>query len=182
MKLLRGTVVASAVASALAILAACSEETPTAPPVVATPPPVTIVPTPTPTPTPTPVAQCTLDDMPDCGANCCSEADSGRYDEELRVAMDAVFKAKPELFDEDGTLAVNPSVYTDAVAAKIRELYGYCARGGDRPGPPVGHSISEDEVAIKVDNRFSQNTDIVIGVQGNAPGIVRHFNCRPAAF
>jgi hypothetical protein len=185
MKLLHGTVLAGAVASVVAVvLVACSDKSvPTAPVASATPTPVTVAPSPSPSPTLVPVAQCNLDQMPDCAKDCCfSDDDNTLYETELEVSMAAVKKAHPEMFDTDGTLAVNPSEYTDAVATDIRLRYGYCARGGDRPGPPLGHSISEDEVAIKRDNRMSQNSDIVIGTLGNLPGLVRVFTCRPASF
>lgn len=184
MKLLPGTVLASVAISASAlIVVACKDSTPTTPVTSSTPSPIPASPSPVPSPSPTPVAQCNLDQMPDCASACCFEDDdNGLYEAELNYAMGVVQKNHPEMFDDDGSLAVNPSVYTDAVAEVIRNTYGYCARGGDRPGPPVGHSISEDEVAIKRDNRMSQNTDIVVGSLGNVPGIVRVFTCRPASF
>ena len=95
--------------------------------------------------------------------------------------MQAVRESRPEWFKANGSLRVGEKQYVNAVAAKVTELFGLCARGGDAPNPNGGgHSISGDEVAIKRDNELSQNFDIIFG-SGN-PGIVRNFTCRPASF
>ncbi len=159
-------------------LGGCGGGSPTAAP---TPAP-TPIPTPTPAPTPTPVGTCTLTAMPDCGSSCCREGGTPLFDAEILEAQAAVRADHPDWFRPKGTLRVGDEQYTEAVAAKITELFGLCARGGDTRGPRGGgHSISGDEVAIKRDNDLSQNVDIIIG-STRTPSIVRHFTCRPASF
>jgi len=187
-KLFHGTVLAAAaLATAMCVVVACNDSTPPTAPVGGTPAPVAGTPAPapstTPTPTPTPsaaVAACTVGPMPDCAADCCDEAEDGLFDDEIVNAIAAVRRENPDWFGRDDQIQVSAAEYTNAVAGQITKLYGLCARGGDKPGPPVGHSISEDEVAIKRDNRLSQNVDIIYG-NGQA-GIIRYFNCRPASF
>jgi hypothetical protein len=120
--------------------------------------------------------------MPDCGDSCCREGGTPLFDAEILQAQAAVRADHPDWFRPNGSLRVGDEQYTDAVAKKVTELFGLCARGGDARGPRGGgHSISGDEVAIKRDNDLSQNVDIIIG-STRTPSIVRHFTCRPASF
>jgi len=183
MNLLRGACLPLAMLAVLT-LGACGDESPTANPTPAPTPTPAPAPsaTPTPAPTPTPVATCTAEPMPDCGASCCREGGTPLFDAEIIEAQAAVKADHPTWFKPNGSLRVGEEQYVDAVAKKITELFGYCARGGDHRGPRSGgHSISGDEVAIKRDNSLSQNVDIIIG-SSNMPRIVRHFTCRPASF
>lgn len=175
MRYLRGTTVAVFLGS-LAHLG-CDGDAPSTPsgPVVSASP----TPTPAPTPTPTPAARtCTLTPMDDCGrSGCCVRGGpAAQFDEEISVAQEALLVSSPDLFNPNGSLAVDEVTYTNALAAKITQLFGLCARGGGG-----GTSISRDEVAVKRDNNLSQNYDVILGA-GNRPYIGEHYSCRPASF
>lgn len=162
--------------ASLALLAfvSCSDTEPAAPTVVATPTPT---PTPTPAPTPTPVMTCNLSANDDCGnSGCCREGGTIQFEAEIESAMAALERSSPDLFERNGSLAVDEEVYTAALAKKIVEMHGLCARGGGRPT-----TISKDEVAVKRDNNMSQNVDVILG-STNTPAIIGVWTCRPASF
>jgi len=158
-------------------LAACGDQPPANPTVVATP-----TPTPTPAPTPTPIAikTCTLPENDDCGrAGCCTAGGNIAFEPELEQAMVALERRHPDWFNADGTIDVEEVEYTAELARLITEMFGICAKGG---GIRFG-SISRDEVAMKSDNNRSQNVDVLIGTsKGSVPGIVGVYVCRPASF
>ncbi len=134
-------------------------------------------PTATPTPTPTPVAlTCTLSSRVDCGAGCCRRGGSPIFDMEIQAAQEAVRLESPHLFAADGSVKVQDSVYTAAVARKITAMFGLCAMGGNKD-----HSTSDDEVAVKRDQKLSQNVDIILGAT-RQPSIVGRSTCQPASF
>jgi hypothetical protein len=183
MKLSRAACLTLAVLGVLS-LGACGDGSPTSNPTPAPTPTPAPSPTPTPAPTPPPVGTCTLEPMPDCGAEgCCREGGGAlQYEVEILGAQAAVKQAHPDWFRSNGSIRVSDVQYTEAVAQKITELYGLCARGGDERNPRSGgHSISSDEVGIKRDNGSSQNVDIIIG-SSRMPSILEHFTCRPASF
>jgi hypothetical protein len=161
---------------ALLSFGACSD-TPNTPTVVATPTP-TPTPTPAPTPTPTPaIKTCTIEPNGDCGnSGCCRRGGDIQFEAEIEAAMVALEKSDPDLFESDGSLAVDEEEYTAALAKKITEMTGLCARGGGRPT-----TISKDEVAVKRDNNMSQNVDVILG-STNSPAIIGAYTCRPASF
>jgi hypothetical protein len=155
---------------------ACSDDKGTSPtPTAAAPTPS---PTPTPTPTPSPVATtkaCTLPEMGDCGAGCCRRGGAAQFDAEIEAAQEALVYSSPQLFDANGRVKVEAEEYTAALAKKITEMTGLCARGGGKPS-----SISGDEVAVKRDNTLSQNVDVLIS--NGVPWIGERFTCTPASF
>ena len=162
--------------AALALLAfvSCSDDPPAAPTVVATPTPT---PTPTPAPTPTPVMTCNVPENGDCGnSGCCTRGGTLQFEAEIEAAMTALERSSPHLFESDGSLAVDEVEYTAALAKKITEMTGLCARGGGRPT-----TISRDEVAVKRNNNLSQNVDVILG-STNTPAIIGVYTCRPASF
>lgn len=134
-------------------------------------------PAPTPTPTPTPVAlTCNLRSRIDCGDGCCRSGGSPIFDMEILAAMEAVRLESPEMFAADGSVRVEDGVYTAAVAKKITAMFGLCAMGGNKD-----HSTSDDEVAVKRDNKLSQNVDIILGTTRRAT-IAGRSTCQPASF
>ena len=161
---------------ALLSFGACSD-TPGTPTVVATPTPTpTPVPTPTPTPSPT-IRSCTVPENGDCGnSGCCRRGGEILFETEIENAMAALERSNPDLFEDDGSLAVDEEEYTAALAKKITEMTGICCRGGGRPT-----TISKDEVACKRDNTLSQNTDVILG-STNSPAVIGVYTCRPASF
>jgi hypothetical protein len=143
---------------------------------------VTLAPAPTPTPTPTPTASpttksCTLAAQDDCGrSGCCEEDDDSTvFEDEIYAAQEALKISWPEAFNDDGSLDVEEVEYTEALAKKITEMTGLCARGGGGRT-----SISRDEVAIKRNNSMSQNVDVILG--NNHTHIGGVYTCRPASF
>jgi hypothetical protein len=80
------------------------------------------------------------------------------------------------MFNANGSLRVDEEDYTEALARKITEMFGLCARGGGH-----GTSISKDEVAVKRDNSLSQNVDVIAGFN-NTPHVGGRYTCRPASF
>jgi len=159
---------------ALIGFASCSDKQPSTPTVVATPTPT---PTPVPTPTATPrITTCTLPENDDCGSRCCTKGGTELFTAEIEAAQDALERSSPDLFEDDGSLAVDEEVYTAALAKKITEMTGICCRGGGRPT-----SISKDEVACKRNNNVSQNTDVILG-SNNSPFVGGVYTCRPASF
>lgn len=162
--------------AALALLAfvSCSDTEPAAPTVVATPTPT---PTPTPAPTPTPVMTCNVPANDDCGrSGCCTQGGTLQFEAEIEAAQAALEHSSPDLFNPNGSLRVSEEEYTAALAKKITEMTGLCARGGGRPT-----SISRDEVAVKRNNNMSQNVDVILGAT-NTPHIGGIYTCRPASF
>jgi len=161
---------------AFLVLASCARDTPQAPTAVSTPPPVT---TPSPTPAPSPSALgCKLEPQDDCGrSGCCEEDDETTiFEAEIERAQEALKIELPTWFNDDGSLDVEAEEYTAALAKKITEMTGLCARGGGGRT-----SISRDEVAIKRDNSMSQNVDVVVGSKG-WPAVGGVYTCRPASF
>lgn len=158
-----------------AALPGCSKGQPTnsTPTAAATP-----APTPTPTAVPTPTTlTCQLAAQDDCGrSGCCREGGTPQFDGEIAAAQDALRRSSPELFNSNGSLRVDEVTYTSALARKITEMFGLCARGGGG-----GTSISRDEVAVKRDNSLSQNTDVILG-SNNMPYVGGNYTCRPASF
>jgi hypothetical protein len=140
--------------------------------------------TPTPTPTPSPTAPptpsiktCTVPENGDCGnSGCCRQGGALMFEAEIEAGMAALRRSDPDLFESDGSLAVDEEEYTDKLAKKITEMTGICCRGGGRPT-----TISKDEVACKRDNNLSQNTDVILG-STNTPAIINVWTCRPASF
>jgi len=170
----------ASIATLVVLMAACGSEAPQQPTVVATPAPTpTPTPEPTPEPTPIPVPVCQLQPMPDCGADCCSEDDEGYFDDQIVAAQASLLTHRPELFDPDGTINrdVEEREYTQALAEEIMILFPeLCARSGGKPS-----SISADEVAIKKNNNFSQNIDVILG-SNYSQSITGYYTCRPASF
>lgn len=120
--------------------------------------------------------------MPDCGgkgADCCDQGGERLFDAEIRAAQDKLRQDRPNLFRSNGSIRVSDVEYTEAVAEKITELFGLCARGGSKFHRE--HSISPDEVAIKPNNNLSHNVDIIIGATMQ-PQLGKVSTCRPAAF
>ncbi len=161
---------------AFLFLASCGGDSAPTPTAVATPSPS---PTPTPTPAPSPSALgCKLESQDDCGrSGCCEEDDDPTiFEDEILAAQEALKKSWPEAFFDNGSLDVTEEEYTEALAKKITELTGLCARGGGNRT-----SISRDEVAIKRDNSMSQNVDVILGAK-NTPHVGGVYTCRPASF
>ncbi len=90
--------------------------------------------------------------------------------------MEAVRLESPEMFATDGSVQVEDAVYTAAVAKKITAMFGLCAMGGNEH-----HSTGDDEVAVKRDNKLSQNVDIILG-STRRPSIGIRHTCQPASF
>jgi hypothetical protein len=85
-------------------------------------------------------------------------------------------RTRRDLFNPNGSLAVDEVTYTRILAEKITAMTGICAVGGGQ-----GSSRSKDEVGLKRDNNQSTNVDVIIG-SSNTPDILGVYNCRPAAF
>lgn len=133
--------------------------------------------TPAATPTPTPTAlKCELPDRPDCGASCCFEGGGNPYVGVINDAQANLERTRPDLFNSNGSLAVDEVTYTRILAEKITAMSGVCAIGGGQ-----GSSRSKDEVGLKRDNNSSTNVDVIIG-STNRPDILGVYTCRPAAF
>jgi hypothetical protein len=162
---------------ALLVVVSCSgsgDPTPTT--VVTLAPAPTPAPTPTPTPSPT-TKSCTLATQDDCGrSGCCRAGGTLEFEDEIYEAQEALKVSWPEAFNDDGSLDVDEVEYTEALAKKITEMTGLCARGGGGRT-----SISRDEVAIKRNNSMSQNVDVILGAK-NTPHIGGVYTCRPASF
>lgn len=162
-------------------LASCGDgldQPPTTPTTTATPTPApTATPTPAPTATATPTAlKCELPDRPDCGASCCFEGGGNPYVGVINDAQANLERTRPDLFNSNGSLAVDEVTYTRILAEKITAMSGICAVGGG-----LGSSRSKDEVGLKRDNNSSTNVDVIIG-STNRPDILGVYTCRPAAF
>jgi len=112
----------------------------------------------------------------DCGAWCCRDAGSPLFDVEVRAAQEAVRLEEPQMFGPDGSVVVEDSVYTAAVAARVTSMFGLCAMGGNKH-----HSTGNDEVAVKRDQKLSQNLDLILG-STRKPGIYKRYTCEPASF
>jgi hypothetical protein len=167
---------AMAVTGVVALGACGGSSAPRNPTGMTTPTPAP-TPSPTPTPTPTPVAlTCNLSSRVDCGAACCRPGGSPLFDAEIRAAQDAVRLELPGMFNADGSVAVADAAYTAAVATRVTALFGLCAMGGNEE-----HSTADDEVAVKRDNKLSQNVDLILG-STRQPGIYNRFTCQPASF
>ena len=136
----------------------------------------TATPTPAPTPTPATALKCELSDRPDCGASCCSEGGGNPYVGVINDAQANLERTRPDLFNSNGSLAVDEVTYTRILAEKITAMSGVCAVGGGQ-----GSSRSKDEVGLKRDNNSSTNVDVIIG-STNRPDILGVYTCRPAAF
>ena len=163
---------------AFLVLPSCGDKTtPGGPTAAATPTPApTPAPTPTPTPSPT-IRTCNLSANDDCGnSGCCRQGGTLEFEGEIEAAQAELRRSSPDLFNPNGSLAVDEVTYTAALAKKITEMTGLCARGGGRPT-----SISRDEVAVKRDNNMSQNVDVILGAN-NTPYVGGVYTCRPASF
>ena len=152
------------------------DQTPTTPTTSATPTPAPTA-TPTPAPTATPTAlKCELPERNDCGASCCSEGGGNPYVGVINDAQANLQRTRPDLFNSNGSLAVDEVTYTRILAEKITALSGVCAVGGG-----LGSSRSKDEVGLKRDNNSSTNVDVILG-STHTPDILGVYTCRPAAF
>ena len=157
------------------------ESTPTNPSGSASGGGATPTPTPTATPTPAPTAtptalKCELSERPDCGASCCFEGGGNPYVGVINDAQANLERTRPDLFNSNGSLAVDEVTYTRILAEKITAMSGVCAIGGGE-----GSSRSKDEVGLKRDNNSSTNVDVIIG-STHSPAILGVYTCRPAAF
>lgn len=158
----------------LLFLQACGSDTPSGPPVVATP-----VPTPAPTPTPFGVGlACGASRMPECGRDegppgvwgCCrKEGQTGQWDAELWDAINILQREQPDLFR--GNNILDRVKFISEVARITEQKYGLCVI----PGGPG------DEVGVKVNNSYSEQYDIY-----ESSGRIRYpgyaVTCRPARF
>jgi hypothetical protein len=163
---------------AFLFLASCGNDSSPTPTAVATPSP-SPTPTPTPTPQPSPSALgCKLEPQDDCGrSGCCEEDDETTiFEAEIERAQEALKLEHEDWFNDDGSLDVEAEEYTAALAKKITDMTGLCARGGGGRT-----SISRDEVAVKRDNNMSQNVDVIVGNKG-WPAVAGVYTCRPASF
>lgn len=97
--------------------------------------------------------------------------ETGSFDDQVQEAQAEVLLNNPTMFNTDGSV-IDPNAYVDAVAAVLRS-YGFCAtRGGSGP---------DDEVAIKINNEWNDQYDIVIGGT-NMPWCAYMATLRPAGF
>jgi hypothetical protein len=156
-----------------------SPTTPASPPVAVTPTPAPTA-TPTPTPTSTPGTQsCRLPSMPECASpegpsgvfGCCRAERVDVYGAQVDAAIRIVQQTHPEWFDGGDRLLGNPDDYVIEVAYVLQARFGLCAK----PGP------TDDEVAVKGSNDFSEQYDVLY-----SSGYVRvsgyEVTCRPARF
>jgi len=174
-------VIRSFVFIGLIVALGCSTDTPTEPTgttATATPTPT---PAPTPEPTPEPAATgCTLEPRDECGGSesapgvfgCCDTnvGTDDVYGHQVVAAMQEVLK-EPGVLDGAGSI-IDEDAFVQAVAAKVEEMFLLCAKQG---GPP-------DELAVKGNNDFSEQFDIVLG-SNNTP-LFGFFaaRCSPARF
>ena len=160
----------------LLLLPGCGSDTPSGPPVAATP-----TPAPTPTPTPTPYVAglaCGLPRQPECGRDegpagvygCCrKEGEEGQWEAHLWDAIQTLQTEQPDLFN--GQNIRDRERFMREVARITEQKYRFCVVVGG-PG---------DEVGIKTSNGVSEQYDIY---ENN--GRIRYpgyaVTCRPARF
>lgn len=153
--------------------------TPVASPSPSPSPSPSATPSPSPSPSPVETVTCGLPAQSDCGGSgCCTEGGVPLFNEQISVAQAALREARPDLFNQDGSIKVGELVYVDLLAKTLMvQNPGMCARAGSR----VNDSISKDEVAIKTTNGISQNVDVIIG-GSNQPYVGGRYTCSPASF
>ena len=145
---------------------------PTPPPPAPTPPPAAPAPAPAPpgaTPAPPPppppnAGSCSLPPGNGAGQNCPFE--SASFQAEVEDSIAQLMQQRPDIFN--GTAVVKHSEYMNGVVANLRSR-GLCAIVD-----------SEDEIAVKNTNAFSDQYDILLST-----GHVRRAytaTCRPAWF
>lgn len=152
---------------------ACGSDTPSGPPITATPTPV-----PTATPRPALGLACGAAPMPECGRpegpagvfGCCrKEGDEGQWETHLWSAIQALQDEQPGLFN--GQRILDRERFLSEVSRITEQMFALCVKPG----------ADDDEVGVKSANGLSEQYDIY-----ESHGRLRYpgyaVTCRPARF